>query len=282
MWAGRSEAVYCMGWSVRPGVESDMKRSLLAISTILAMGALLLYGADFWEKKEVNDWSEKDIKKMMRNSPWAKGIDVPLDGGMGLGGGGGGPGMGGGGTSGGGMPGGGGGGMPGAGGGGGRGGSGFEPPPTRRIFMRWISALPVRQAYALARFQGELDSPEAQRLINIEDDRHILQVEGLNARTFGASCIEEAKQRIVLKVKGQEPVMPEDVQMEGGQRRQGARGGGGRGGGLMMFYFPNAANGGLQIGPQDKSVEVHMKLSFTTVRQRFQLKKMQYAGKLEL
>ncbi|MCP5115551.1 MAG: hypothetical protein GY953_32390, partial [bacterium] len=65
-----------------------MKRSLLAVFLMLSLGALLLYGADFWEKKELKDWSEKDVKKMLTNSPWAKGVDITMGGGR-MGGGGG-------------------------------------------------------------------------------------------------------------------------------------------------------------------------------------------------
>ncbi len=262
---------------------------------MLGLGAMLLYGADFWEKKAANEWSEKEIKKMLTNSPWAKGVDITIGGNMRMGGGGGGR-RGGGGGGGGGGAGGGAGGAGGGGGGrrGGGGGGGMETMPTRRVNLRWISALPVRQAIALSRFGGELDSPQAQQLINLEDDRHVLQVEGLSPRMFGATSLDEAKEKIRLKVKGKEPVVAEEIQVQGGQRPQGAqrgqggagggqRGGrGGAGGGMMMVYFPNAANGGLQIGPKDKSVEVELKLQTNTVRQRFQLDKMAYNGELEI
>ncbi|MCP5111863.1 MAG: hypothetical protein GY953_13615, partial [bacterium] len=65
-----------------------------------------------------------------------------------------------------------------------------------------------------------------------------------------------------------------------GVQRPGQRPSGG--GGMMMIFFPGAADGGLQIGPKDKSVEVEMKTRTSTVRQRFRLDKMQYNGKLEI
>src|SRR5580704_16437701 len=98
--------------------------------------AVCLLAADFWAKPST-EWSDKDLQKMITNSPWARSFNPPNPGG-GLGDSGappplsegrGGRGGGGGGGS---APA---GGPPGAGG----------PVPT--IYARWQSALPVKQAF---------------------------------------------------------------------------------------------------------------------------------------
>src|SRR5262245_46999504 len=83
-----------------------------------ALGSLPLVAADFWQDKKFIHWSDKEVGKILNDSPWAKSISAPMEGmgGGGMGGGGGrGRGGGGGGGRGGGM--GGGGGLPEAGGG---------------------------------------------------------------------------------------------------------------------------------------------------------------------
>src|ERR1700733_2327727 len=105
---------------------------------LLFPAALALWAADVWQAKPFTEWSDKDIAKIMSDSPWAKKVSVTLPtsgrggggppaGGPGGGGGGGGRGGGrGGGGGGGGGADGGGGGDPSAGGGGGGGGGAQE------------------------------------------------------------------------------------------------------------------------------------------------------------
>ena len=49
-----------------------------AAAVVLSGGVLL--AADFWEKKEFKDWSDKDVGKMMTNSPWAKRVSITMGG----------------------------------------------------------------------------------------------------------------------------------------------------------------------------------------------------------
>src|ERR1035438_460230 len=100
---------------------------------VFTIPALLLAG-EFWQDKKPSDWSEKDVKRLLTKSPWAKEGTVAFNmermGGMP---GGGGPPMGG---------------MPGGGGppmGGGMGPGGMEMP---KPVIRWESAAPLRDAAA--------------------------------------------------------------------------------------------------------------------------------------
>jgi len=141
------------------------------LAALAALGlAGLCQASDKWDAKDPSTWSQDEIHKLMHDSPWARVGKVSLENnmsGMNRGGGqypggqypndpndpnsGGYPG---GGRRGGiympggiGLP------FPGGGGGmgrgGGRGGNRRQPPITSTAVVRWDSALPLRQAYAL-------------------------------------------------------------------------------------------------------------------------------------
>ena len=162
--------------------------SVAALTAILS-GGLCLAG-DKWETKDPSAWSSQEIDKLTHDSPWAHTAKVALEpyrdsngqnqGGGYPGGGGGYPGGGGGGRRGGiglpggigiPFPGGGGGGYPGGGGGGrggGRGGrdGGRGGQQSAQATVRWETALPLRQAYALQDPHGEAalsERPAADR-----------------------------------------------------------------------------------------------------------------------
>ncbi len=254
-----------------------MKPSVIAGVALLGVGAAILMAADFWEKKKFTEWSDKEVQKMLTNSPWARAVDIPLAG-PSLGGGSrrGRGGMGGG-MPGGGMPGGmGGGGMEGEGGGmGGRGmGGGMDVPqavPTMRVHVRWMSALPMRQAVARMRFGPEAGaSAEAARLLNFQEQRYVVSVAGLPGRMAQAD-LEKFKELAALKIKGKEPLRANLVQ---GQREDNRVN--------LYFSFPKARQGGYDITLADKEVEFELKLRAMEISRKFKLKEMVYGGKLEL
>ncbi len=277
-----------------------MRRIAVSVIVIAAVTAGVLYGANFWEKKDFKAWTEKEVQKILFNSPWAKSLSVPVGPPMaamprggrrggGMGGGGGIPG-GGGGIEGGG----GGGGMP---GGGRRGGMGPDMPMERtvKVLFRWISALPVRQAIARSRFGDELDGEEAGKILNLQDNRYILAVSGLpRGMAFGGgkrkgkgkdkeagppqdpeaqrqAAIEQLKQRASLRVKGKEPVHPNHVQLNVQQAAAD-----------VYFFFPKGQDGGLDISLDDKEVEFRLETRNRTLKRKFKLKDMVYKGKLEI
>ena len=62
--------------------EFGMRRIFcFAVSILFLAAALTAFGADFWEKKEFNKWSQKDCSKMLTNSPWAKDVTI-MDSGL--------------------------------------------------------------------------------------------------------------------------------------------------------------------------------------------------------
>ncbi len=71
-----------------------MSRILLRSIAIASLSAAALWAADFWESKSYTEWSEKEVGRLMTNSPWSQKVSVFMGGG-GRGGGGGGGGGGG-------------------------------------------------------------------------------------------------------------------------------------------------------------------------------------------
>ena len=242
---------------------------------VWGFSAVPAFCADFWKAKNISEWSEKDVQKLLSKSPWAKEAAVemgsPMSGGGGRPGGGGGRrgasgamggdasnGVPGGGGGGGGM--GGGSGMGGGGGARGGGGGGMETAgggenggvPQMHATVRWQSALPVRSA-----LKAEPPPPNTY-VISVTG----LPMMGAGRRPGG----EERRQNTTLERKGRDPLVPAKVQMA--QREEGS---------VLLFVF--------EAGPQpidldDKEVTFATKLGPMQLRAKFLLKDMMFEGKL--
>src|SRR6185436_2101719 len=108
-------------------------RRILFIFTLVIIAGAALAAAEFWESKPFLQWSDREVEKVLTDSPWTALVAIPLPnrgpvpsadaGGGGRGGGGE--------------------------GGGGRGGGEFGPAAQRvRLTISWRSALPLREAIA--------------------------------------------------------------------------------------------------------------------------------------
>jgi hypothetical protein len=54
-----------------------MKKILcLSLPVVLLATAIAAVAADFWEKKEYKEWSQKDCAKLLQDSPWAKKLEL--------------------------------------------------------------------------------------------------------------------------------------------------------------------------------------------------------------
>lgn len=249
-------------------------RTAIAIAVLLGVA---LPAADFWEKKKFSEWTEKEVNKMLSNSPWAASVDVrigmqmdPMGGGRsGRGGGMGGPPGGGGGFGGEGAE---------LGGGGGRGGGmpgGFEgpsAPPAIPVVIRWQTALPVRQALVRARFGSEAaTSPEAQQILSAEQQTYIIGVAGLPPVLLRGAEPDKLKTAAMLKIKGRQPLHARDVRFSREQNRF-----------TLFFVFRRTEPDGYAIRLEDNEVEFGLRLGAADIKRKFKLKEMLYEGKLEL
>ena len=233
---------------------------------VLASAALL--AADFWEDKDFTTWSDKQVEKMLTNSPWSRKVAILIPntslakrvGGLsgGLVGSGGGAGRAGGGGGAGGA------------GAGNLGGGGFMPPPRRTQFpLRWLSALPVKQAMVREGVGGAASIPtDAHPLLEQDEPYYRLALVGL-PRAFGQDLggLEEVRETTLLKRKNQEPVVPIDVRLA-------------YPGDLLSieFYFPRSD----AITLDDKEVEFITRLGGAKVSKKFKLKDMVFGGQLAL
>jgi hypothetical protein len=223
-----------------------------------------LYAADFWQKP-ATEWTDKDVQKMLNNSPWAKPFSISTSGpsaaGLGsvqgnAGGGDAAPISEGGGGRGGGRGGGGGGAAPAVGGG-----------ASVELVARWQSAAPEKQAFVRNKFGEKAGtSEEAKQILEHEEPGYVIIVAG-NLRPFMRTNPEGMKKIIqdntALTVKGKEPLKLLEIQ---GAPTQ------------LMFVFSKA----VPLTLDDKEVDFTTKVADVVLKYKFKLKDMVVNGKLEL
>ncbi|MGQ9634748.1 MAG: hypothetical protein ACUVXB_10955 [Bryobacteraceae bacterium] len=239
-----------------------MKKKVFAISLTAIFAASVLVAAEFWQTKKFTEWTEKEVKKMLESSPWAAKISVPIP----MGGRGGRGGMGGGMSfvaqdEGGGM-GGGRGGM-----GGGMGGASFTP--SKDVFVRWHTALPVKQAIAVFRYGKEAEThEEAKKMLEREENFYVVGVAGVPGRGFTPEVMKGGARLNCGKLA---PITPLDVQMNQDP-----------GGTNIYLIFPRKQPGAHVFTVEDKQVEVAVDVPNLKFKKKFNLKDMVYNGKLEM
>jgi hypothetical protein len=211
-----------------------------------------LNAADFWQAKPASEWNDKQLQKMITNSPWAQAFGLPMSapeasaGSAGKGGGGGGRGRGG--------------------GGGDDQGSGFVD-----IVARWQSAMPLKQALMRLRFGAEAGtSPQAKAFLDQVETNYVMVLSG-PLRSYMRGNPEDLKATLLkatsLTAKAKDALKPTEIQVTASQK-----------GGEVIFFFPRSAPFTLD----DKEVEFSTKLGERSLVYKFRLKDMVFGGKLEL
>lgn len=251
----------------------SMALLLLAVSVVVVNGG----DGQFWDNKPYTQWSEKDVDKLLKNSPWCKTVTLSMGMGAnrrGLGG-----------EAEGSFPRTGGEGgssenpaMEGAGGrsGGGRaGGLGdFGDGPAPIIVITWYSR-PVREAMA-RRIQlrnPETTSEQLGRILNHESPTFDLLVLGWSARASregSAVALQRMKEETFLLKKNKEKIALANLIPPSGANQP------------LVFRFPRETEGKPALTLEDKEVELVTKFGGSTIRTRFKLAEMVVGGKLEL
>jgi hypothetical protein len=228
--------------------------------TALALFPLSLAAApgEFWSDKPPAEWSEKDIRRLLTKSPWAKEVDPDFN----MGEMGGAPGMGG--PPPGGAP------MgppPGGAPMGGPPGGGMGGPPQFKIVVRWESALPVREA--------------SKKSLPAEAEGHyVLSISGMPAMgdrpgpggggappaDFREQMLARMKGATLLQPKGRNPLQPDNILPPDKD-------------GAMLVLFPIGAE---PIKASDKEVVFQTKMGPLDLSAKFVLKDMLYRGQLAL
>lgn len=229
---------------------------------LLVVFALVMMAADFW-KKPFTEWSDKDLTKMMTDSPWAKSASVsmggppPPAGGFGDGGG----------FGHGGLPGG-----P-QGGGGSEIGPGAQgmSGPSFNIVARWQTALPIRQAFVRLKFGAEADkSAEAKKVLTEEERPYEIVLSGPLGAFLPGKPEESAKalsEVTVLSSHRTGEIKP--IQIEVGKPGRSMD---------VLFVFPRS----MPFTTDDREVEFATKLGTSDLKYKFKLKDMVFNGKLEM
>lgn len=257
-----------------------MKKACLSVLLILLAGASVLAGAEFWEKKKYPEWTDKEVRKMLNDSPWAHAVEIRLDamGGARPGGAATGRRRGGGAGGGGfadasvgtGM----GAGDEGMGGGMSRGGGAIPTPdvvPTVTVYVRWRTALPIKQALVRARFGNEASSsPEAAKFLATQETHYIIEIAGVPAPMMRVKP-DELKAGAQLRIKDKPPIQAVDI--KGGREENRVN---------LYLIFPRQQDGAPTIAIEDKEVEVVLKAGPLDIRRKFRLKEMVFDGKLEI
>jgi hypothetical protein len=232
---------------------------MVVFLAVLAVGG----AADFWLSKDYLEWSKEEAIEILTDSPWACAAEVagPPGAGGNIGSASGADSVGG---------------YRDALGGGPRGrprtGGTRGDQPAMRLQLRWASALPVRQAMARHQFGDEVaTSDRARQMIENAPDRYILEIAPVPSAMIGGDA-EGLKSITTLRIKGHKPIPPVAVQSREIQQ------------GRMQIYllFPKAAEGGHDITPEDKNIEIRLKFDTAVCAKKFKLKDMVYHGKLEI
>lgn len=272
------------------------RRDALLVSLSAAAGRLG-YAKDPWVEKKPDQWSDKDVEKLLTHSPWAKEVYAELD----MGGGGGRMPSGGGGRRGSSGPmsaetgnlGGGGGGMGGesdmgGGGGGGRGGRGGggggmgESPsrPEIKGIVRWETAPAIRAAQ-----KKDLPKEVSEHyVISLTTKPMPFMMGGGGRRGEGRegappeqqdpaarrkALAERLAAGATIERKGKDPIHPEHV-LSGQDQAQNF---------VVFFLFGRT---GQPITAEDKELTFISKMGPAQFKAKFNLKDMMYDGKLDL
>jgi hypothetical protein len=220
--------------------------------------AFCIAAADFWQAKPYTEWTDKDLQKMITNSPWAKSFSPPAPAG--------GPGDSGASTP---LS---------EGGGRGRGGgvpfggpAAADSSTAPTIYARWQSALPVKQAFVRLKYGAEAaTSPDAKQLLDRPETNYEIVVSGPlksmlrgDTDTLKLSLMESSS----LTSKGKGPVKPSDVQIALSRDSND-----------MVLHFPRTT----PFTADDKEVEFETKFGDLVLRYKFKVKDMVFNGKLEM
>ena len=232
-----------------------MRRTLAGtVGVWLLLGAALA-AADFWDEKDFTTWSDKEVEKMLTDSPWSQQVRIalgslterPQDRGV--------PAT-----------------------------AGVPPAPVpdcgggqfgriqrQKVTITWSGALPIQQALVRQAIGRDAPiPPESQALLAQDPPFYVVTVHGLPpAFAFLASMSDAVKAGAMLKRKDAEPIAPYDFRLFRSAADQSLR---------AVFAFPKTD----AVTLDHKDVEFIAKLGDTDIKRKFKLEDMVYNGRLEL
>ena len=221
-----------------------------------------LAAADFWETKHFTTWSDKEVEKILTDSPWSREVGVPLGRLRGAGvdaessrlG------------------------RPSTDGDGQDGPTSSRPRDSRPsqsllprrldLTISWRSALPFKQALVQAEvgIDGKIP-PERQEFLAQDVPFYLVSVGGFPERFAQLIQSRALMPETRLKRENADPISPNDIEVYLHNESV-----------VVLCYFPRTDS----ITLEDKDVEFITKLGPMEIKKKFKLEDMMFAGQLAL
>jgi len=233
----------------------------LAAAALLVAG--VAYASDVWKDKDYQNWDEKDIQKILNDSPWAHplqfggggsaamaaplsaaGSDAAHDGGMSTG------------TGGHGL----------AAGNGTPASQGMGPATSFKVM--WYSSRTVREALARGKELNGTSADEARKDLATAPETYEIAVLGRNLSAFSRDSDDNLKSHAYLMMKRtKDKIEPSKVTVQ--------KGADGMRPVAVIFDFPKTtASGAATIAKDEKGVEFYTKAGTAEIKIAFDLSKM--------
>jgi hypothetical protein len=240
-----------------------MRKLIFGIMAIVCLAALATAGGDPWKSKPFSQWDEKDIRKILAESPWSKVIQVPAawsNGGEA-------------------------GGVPdptvasaaqehSANGGimGDR-GSGAPPAPPKvpqaTFVVRWVSARTVREAILRGEvLAGRMKEEDAEKQAALPVEVYQVMILGQDMKPFqGADEKSLLEKTYLLTKKTKQKIAAVGVEFKRGPDGKAVL--------AVAFAFPRkTASGEETIGSDEKNVELYCSVVGANIRASFDIPRM--------
>ena len=225
-------------------------RTLAGTTGTWLLAGIVLVAADFWEERDFTVWSDKDVEKMLTDSPWAQQVRIAVGSLSEAAG----P------TS-----------IPAPSNPDECGNAQFGTIQRHKITIAWTSALPIKQALVRQVIGlGAPAPPESQQFLDQPEPFYAVTLSGLPPSFAVLASMRDALQNgTMLKRKDSEPIVPEEVRLfqNAGDRSLS-----------VIFLFPKTD----VITLDDREVELITRLIDSEVKKKFKLADMVFRDQLEL
>jgi hypothetical protein len=243
-----------------------MSKKIAGVLAAVLFAAVVVCASVVWKDKDFDKWDQKDVEKILKDSPWSKqvqyggggtgameaplsspGSDAAHDGNGG------------------------------GGGGGGNGRNGLSASGSlgasqgmgaaTNFFVRWYSSRTVREAMARQRELNGTPADEARKSLEGEIDSYEVLLQSTNLAAFAKEGEAALKDHSYLMLKSnKDKIAPSKVTLIKGQGDRVA---------AVQFDFPRKKDSGEPtLGPGEKGVEFFTKAGATPLTVSFDLSKM--------
>jgi len=235
-----------------------MSKRMAGVLAAVLFAAAAVYASDVWKDKDFENWDQKDVDKILKDSPWTKQVQY-------------------------------------GGGGSGAMDAPFSQPASEsahdnisnggklsasqgtaasagmgaatNFFVRWYSSRTVREAMARQREMKGTSADEARKNLTTEMDTYEIVVQSTNLSTFSKEGEESLKEHSYIMLKSnKDKIAPTRVIVQKGL--------GDRAVAVVYDFARKSASGEPTIAPTEKGVEFFTKAGNTPLTVSFDITKM--------